>query len=74
MTIFMSQSLNGKIAERLVYRGEESAFSRVEAGRVYGFGADGSVLKIASEAYRIRLAHLFDPYLAVTDQADHGQA
>ncbi|MGC8477639.1 MAG: DEAD/DEAH box helicase [Acetobacteraceae bacterium] len=58
--------VNGRIVERLVYRGEESAFDLVEAGRAYGFDADGALLRLASEAYRIRLAHLFDPYLAVT--------
>jgi SNF2 family DNA or RNA helicase len=58
--------VNGKVAERLVYRGEESAFELVEAGRAYGFDADGALLRLASEAYRIRLAHLFDPYLAVS--------
>jgi transposase len=29
-----------------------------------GFDADGGLLRLASEAYRIRLAYLFDPYLA----------
>jgi len=57
---------NGRVAERLVYRGEESAFEAVEAGRAFGFDADGSLVRLASEAYRIRLAHLFDPYLAVS--------
>jgi superfamily II DNA or RNA helicase len=57
---------NGKVAERLVYRGEESAFELADAGRTYGFDADGALLRLASEAYRIRLAYLFDPYLAVT--------
>ena len=32
----------------------------------YAFDADGGLLRLASEAYRIRLAHLFDPYLAVS--------
>ena len=57
---------NGRVAERLVYRGEESAFELAETGRAYGFDADGALLRLASEAYRIRLAHLFDPYLAVS--------
>ena len=57
---------NGKVGERLVYRGEEAAFEIVEAGRTYSFDADGGLLRLASEAYRIRLAYLFDPYLAVT--------
>lgn len=57
---------NGKIGERLVYRGDESAFEVIEPGRTYSFDADGGLLRLASEAYRIRLAYLFDPYLAVT--------
>jgi len=58
--------VNGRVGERLVYRGEEAAFEFLEAGRAYAFDADGSLLRLASEAYRLRLAHLFDPYLAVS--------
>jgi superfamily II DNA or RNA helicase len=58
--------VNGRVGERLVYRGEEASFELVEAGRAYAFDADGGLLRLASEAYRIRLAHLFDPYLAVS--------
>jgi hypothetical protein len=57
---------NGKVGERLVYRGDEAAFEIIEQGRTYTFDADGGLLRLASEAYRIRLAYLFDPYLAVT--------
>src|SRR2546428_225797 len=56
----------GRVGERLVYRGEESNFEFLEAGRSYAFDADGGLLRLASEAYRIRLAYLFDPYLAVS--------
>jgi superfamily II DNA or RNA helicase len=58
--------VNGRVGERLVYRGEEPAFECLEAGRTYAFDADGALLRLASEAYRLRLAHLFDPYLAVS--------
>lgn len=58
--------VDGKVAERLVYRGEETSFEFVSVGRAYGFDADGGLLRLASEAYRIRLAHLFDPYLAIS--------
>ncbi len=58
--------VDGRVGERLVYRGEETAFELVRTGRAYAFDADGGLLRLASEAYRIRLAHLFDPYLAVT--------
>ncbi len=57
---------DGRVGERLVYRGEETAFEFVEGGRTYAFDADGALLRLASEAYRVRLAHLFDPYLAVS--------
>jgi hypothetical protein len=58
--------VDGKVAERLVYRGEETSFEFVSTGRAYAFNADGGLLRLASEAYRIRLAHLFDPYLAIS--------
>ena len=58
--------VNGKVAERLVYRGEETGFELAVSGRPYAFDADAELLRLASEAYRIRLAHLFDPYLAVS--------
>jgi superfamily II DNA or RNA helicase len=57
---------NGRVNERLVYRGEEAVFEVVERGRSFPLDADGGLLRLASEAYRIRLAHLFDPYLAVS--------
>lgn len=34
--------VNGRVGERLVYRGEEAAFEFLEAGRAYGLDADGS--------------------------------
>lgn len=58
--------VGGKVTERLLYRGEEAEFEFVTAGRSYAFDADGGLLRLASESYRIRLAHLFDPYLAVS--------
>ncbi len=57
---------DGRVSERLLYCGDEATMSLAEAGRAYGFDADGSLLRLASEAYRIRLAHLFDPYLAIS--------
>src|SRR5262249_57189012 len=58
--------VDGRVSERLVYRGEEGSFEFLEAGRTYAFDADGGLLRLASEAYRIRLAYLFDPYLAIS--------
>jgi hypothetical protein len=37
----------------------------VEQGRPWSFDGDGALFRLVSEALRIRLAHLFDPVLAV---------
>ena len=37
----------------------------VEQGRPWSFDGDGALFRLVSEAQRIRLAHLFDPVLAV---------
>lgn len=52
-------------ASRILYRDDEPALAAVSVGRAFGFGGDGETFRLASEAQRIRLAHLFDPYLAV---------
>ncbi|MBY5549638.1 DUF3883 domain-containing protein [Rhizobium leguminosarum] len=58
--------VNGKVVERLLYRGEDVGLDFISGGRAYAFDADPELLRLASEAYRVRLAHLFDPYLAVS--------
>ena len=37
----------------------------MEQGRPWSFDDDGALFRLVSEAHRIRLAHLFDPVLAV---------
>ena len=37
-----------------------------ESGRAWSFDGDGELFRLASEAQRIRLAYLFDPYLALS--------
>lgn len=55
----------GKVANELLYRHDEARFEVVEAGRPWSFDGDGALFRLVSEAHRIRLAHLFDPLLAV---------
>ena len=55
----------GAVSNRLVYRDEETKLDIAEAGRPCSFDGDGRLLRLVSEAWRIRLAHLFDPYLAI---------
>lgn len=55
----------GRVANLLLYRHDEPRLEVVEQGRPWSFDGDGSLFRLVSEANRIRLAHLFDPVLAV---------
>ena len=52
-------------ANELLYRHDEPRLEIVEQGRPWSFDGDGALFRLVSEAQRIRLAHLFDPVLAV---------
>jgi len=56
---------DGNVANQLIYRNSEDRLEVVEHGRPWSFDGDGSLFRLVSEAQRIRLAHLFDPVLAV---------
>ena len=55
----------GRVANELLYRDDEARLEVVEHGRPWSFDGDGALFRLVSEAQRIRLAHLFDPVLAV---------
>ncbi len=55
---------DGHIADRLLTL-EDLGRIEVATGRRWSFDADGAAFKLASEARRIQLAHLFDPFAAV---------
>ncbi|MCG8554503.1 MAG: SNF2-related protein [Proteobacteria bacterium] len=55
----------GRVANQLLYRHDEPRLEVVEQGRPWSFDGDGGLFRLVSEAHRIRLAHLFDPVLAV---------
>lgn len=59
------KTADGKLHERMVFRTDEATLSLAEAGRPWAFDAPGEDFKLATEAYRINLAHLFDPMMAV---------
>src|SRR5262245_353805 len=56
---------NGRVANQLLYRHDEPRIEIVDVGRPWSFDGDGARFRLVSEAHRIRLAHLFDPVLAV---------
>ena len=53
------------LGERILYRDDEPLLSEVNPGRCFAFDGDGRPFRLASEALRIRLAYLFDPYVGV---------
>ena len=55
----------GRVDHQLLYRSDEERIEIAEQGRPWSFDGDGSLFRLVSEAHRIRLAHLFDPVLAV---------
>jgi len=55
----------GRIGQELLYRSDEARLEVLEMDRPWSFDSDGALFRLVSEAYRIRLAHLFDPLLAV---------
>ena len=56
----------GAVQERMLFRDDEPALAVTTSARErWSFRGDGRLFRLAAEARRIRLAHLFDPYLAL---------
>src|SRR2546422_2510151 len=55
----------GRLGNELVYRDREPTLEIAAVGRPWSFDADGARFRLVSEAYRIQLAYVFDPLLAV---------
>ncbi|MDA3951994.1 MAG: DEAD/DEAH box helicase, partial [Spirochaeta sp.] len=60
---------NGGLGSQLLYRSDENRLSVVEDSDLPPLDADANLFKLAAEAYRIRLAYLYDPLLAVNTSA-----
>lgn len=56
---------SGTVAESILYRDDEHRLEVEKSGRPWSFDADGALLRLVTEANRIKLAHYFDPYLAI---------
>jgi superfamily II DNA or RNA helicase len=55
----------GRPDNAVLFRFQEPDLDVVAPGRAWAFDGDGEQLRLVAEARRIRLAHLFDPLLAV---------
>ncbi len=56
---------DGQPHTRVLYRHDEESLQLAVDHQSRLFDADGALFRLAAEAYRIHLAHLFDPVLAV---------
>lgn len=60
---------DGTTGDTIVFRSNEADLELVSGGRKWSFEGDGGLFRLVSEAERIRLAYLFDPYVAVSSSA-----
>lgn len=60
---------HGITGSQLLYRDDEPSLAVLEKSLPWSFDVPGDKLRLISESYRIHLAHLFDPYLAVHTSA-----
>ena len=65
VTLTFTDELTGKAAQELLDREDEARLTVEKNGRAWSMDADGDLFRLVSEARRISLAYLFDPFLAV---------
>jgi superfamily II DNA or RNA helicase len=65
ITLTYTDVLTGRADQELLYREDESRLVVEQAGRAWSMDGDGHLFRLVSEAKRISLAYLFDPFLAV---------
>jgi SNF2 family DNA or RNA helicase len=65
VTLTFTDELTGKAAQELLDREDEARLTVEKTGRAWSMDADGDLFRLVSEARRISLAYLFDPFLAV---------
>ncbi len=65
VTLTYTDDASGKADQELLYRDDEPRLTVEQAGRAWSMDGDGALFRLVSEAKRISLAYLFDPFLAV---------
>jgi superfamily II DNA or RNA helicase len=56
---------SGRLGNELLYRHREPTLEIASVGKPWSFDGDGAMLRLVSEAHRIRLAYVFDPLLSI---------
>ena len=59
------KDVNGNLSGQMVYADQAADMELAEKALPWSFDANADRMRLVSEAYRIHLAYLFDPYLAV---------
>lgn len=59
------RDVEGRNHSELLFRDREADLEVLEAGAPWAFDSNGELFRLVSEAYRIRMAYLFDPWMAV---------
>jgi superfamily II DNA or RNA helicase len=59
------KTIEGAVLERMLFRTDEAVLFLAGSGKPWAFDSPGEDFKLATEAFRINLAHLFDPMMAV---------
>ncbi len=59
------EDASGQLGKELLLPGREVDLEIASKGLPWSFDADGATFRLTSEAYRINLAYLFDPLIAV---------
>jgi SNF2 family DNA or RNA helicase len=55
----------GNLSNQILYRDSENTIDIVHATAPWSFNGSSEIFKLVSEAYRIKLAYIFDPMMAV---------
>jgi hypothetical protein len=63
--VIYAEDSSERVDSCLLYRWDESRLEIVRQASRWRFDADGVLFQLVSEAQRLRLAHLFDPFLAI---------
>lgn len=64
ITVYFKDS-QGRLGEQMLFRSDELRLELAQVGKPWAFDAPGADFKLALEAWRIQLAYLFDPMMAV---------
>ena len=61
----------GQLASQLLLKEDEERLTAGASSLMWSFDADANLMRLTSEAHRINLAHIFDPYFLLLTATPH---